>query len=114
MLGTINPYTCSQETGRLLLHTLRAADFMKGHWAQVFPRGTVELQEQVVRATKKFFQSEPSALSNLFEKRALTYYLSLAKGLACEYASSGRGPSPARWRTVLSELDRLIAGGTSI
>jgi hypothetical protein len=109
MLGTISPYAIGHETGRLLLLALQAADVMEGHWAQVFPRGTVELKEQIVRATRKFFQAEPAALSNLFEQRALLYYLTIAKGVACQYALTGRGPSPAHWRTILSELDRLEA-----
>ncbi len=109
MLETINPFACSPETGTFLRLALRAADIMEGHWAEVFPRGAVELKEQMVRATRKFFQSEPAALANLFEQRALMYYLTLAKGLVCQSAISGRGASPAQWRAVLRELDGLHA-----
>lgn len=108
MLETINPYACSRETGRFLLLALRAADLMEGHWTEVFPRGAVELKEQMVRATRKFFQAEPAALANLFEQRALMYYLTLAKGLVCQSAISG-GASPAQRKAVLSELDGLHA-----
>ena len=107
MLGSINPYAVSDETGNLLLRATAAAKYMKGHWSPFLRGGTEELQDQVVRATAKFFLTEPAELENIFEKRALLYYLSLAKGLACECAGSGREFWRSAWKKSLPELDRL-------
>jgi hypothetical protein len=114
MLGTIDPHACSPETGTFLLLALRVADDMEGHWAEIFPPGAVELKQQMLRATGKFFQSEPAALANLFEQRALMYYLTLAKGLVCQSAISGGGAPPAYWKPILSELDGLQAKCTHL
>lgn len=107
MLGSINPKACCAETGNTFIRALEAAEYMVGHWAKLFPRGTVELQHQVVLVTAKFFLPEPACLANLFEKRALQYYLTLAKGVACTAAEQVKGPWRTVWRKALPELDRL-------
>lgn len=109
MLEKIDPSACSHDTRAFLVLALQAAEVMDGNWADVFPRGAAELKEHVVRATRKFLQPEPAALENLFEQRALLYYLTLAKALVCQAAISAGGPLPARWKLALRELDGLKA-----
>lgn len=109
MLEKIDPRACSHHTHVFLVLALKVAEDMESRWAKIFPRGAVELKEQVVRATTKFFQPEPAALENLFEQRALMYYLTLTKGLVCQAAISAGGPLPAHLKLTLRELDGLKA-----